>query len=468
MIELSMDDYSFKSNNFENSLDNDYKRKNGIFYTNVRLAREIVNELAISPDDIVFDPFCGLGSFLYSALLMGCENVYGADLDNKAVKMCRKLIGVQTIKKFDTLGKKGKDVLKVLGLNEKADYVIGNPPYASLEKDIVIDTDDYDFLRLVKNSGNNLFVAAIYRSFELTKEKGYISYIIPKNFLHVRSYSFLRREILNRKRIVSIVDLGVGFWGVRGEQIILTLQNSFYAENRVAIRQMINGKFVTGCTVPQAFYKDEILLFKSEEEYSIYCKMQRPYKKLSDICTGYVGRGKSTSTEAVAGRNIRKFGFKDRTVPKKGNQVFIQNIYSAESGIIASFAGNYEASQTVTVFTDGDEKMCRYAVGILHSRLCNFYLLKFCYNSSKLTMHTDRKYLANIPFVKDDTKKEFSQIIEVVKALEGLEYMSLDWFDMLESLNELVYRIYGIDEKEAAYIDAEMRSIQSKRWLNDK
>lgn len=468
MTKLTVDDYSFRSNDFENSLDDDYKKKNGIFYTDVQLAIEIVKELDINSKSIILDPCCGAGSFLYAAMSNGCENVYGADLVDEAVKMCKSLTNLPTIKKCDTLGKKGKDVLKTLGLKERVDYVIGNPPYAPMEKDIVIDTDDYDFLRSVKDSGSNLFIAAIYRAFELTRNEGYISYIIPKNFLHVRSYSILRREILNNKRIVSIIDIGAYFAGVRGEQIVLTLQNSPKLDNKIRIMQLTDHKFVECCTVPQSFYKDEILLFKSQEEYSIYCKMQKPYKKFSDICTGYVGRGRSTSTEAVSGKDIRKFGFKDREVPKKGNQVFIQNIYSAESGIIASFAGNYEASQTVTIFTDGDEKMCRYIVGILHSRLCNFYLYKFCYNSSKLTMHTDKKYLANIPLVKDDSTKEFSQLIEAVKALEKLDYMSSDWFDLFDSLNSLVYKIYNIDEKEAAYIDAEMLSIQSKRWSNGK
>lgn len=468
MTRLTVDDYSFRSNDFENSLDDDYKKKNGIFYTDVQLAIEIVKELDINSKSVILDPCCGAGSFLYAAMSNGCESVYGADLVDEAVKMCKSLTNLSTIKKCDTLGKKGKDVLKALGLKERVDYVIGNPPYASMEKDIVIDTDDYDFLRSVKDSGSNLFIAAIYRAFELTRNEGYISYIIPKNFLHVRSYSILRREILNNKRVVSIIDIGAYFAGVRGEQIVLTLQNSPKLDNKIRIMQLTDHKFVECCTVPQSFYKDEILLFKSQEEYSIYCKMQKPYKKFSDICTGYVGRGRSTSAEAVSGKDIRKFGFKDREVPRKGNQVFIQNIYSAESGIIASFAGNYEASQTVTIFTDGDEKMCRYIVGILHSRLCNFYLYKFCYNSSKLTMHTDKKYLANIPLVKDDSTKEFSQLIEAVKALEKLDYMSSDWFDMLDSLNSLVYKIYNIDEKEAAYIDAEMLSIQSKRWSNGK
>lgn len=468
MAALTFDDYSYESSCFENSLDDNYKKKNGIFYTDVQLASKIVSLLGIRSESIVLDPCCGVGSFLYAAKMHGCRNIYGADLVDKAVRMARSLTGLQTIKKCDTLGKKGKVVLKSLGLTCKADYVIGNPPYAPVEKDIIVDTDDYDFLRSVKDAGSNLFIAAIYRAFELAKDEGYISYIIPKNFLHVRSYSILRREILHDKRIVSIIDIGAYFSGVRGEQIVLTLQNSPKPDNEISIMQLNNDKFVECCSVPQSFYKDEILLFKGQEEYSIYCKMQEPYKKFSDICTDYVGRGRSTSSDAVTGKNIRKFGFRDRPVPKRGNQVFIQNIYSAESGIIASFAGDYEASQTVTIFTDGDEEMCRYIVGILHSRLCNFYLYKFCYNSSKLTMHTDRKYLENIPLVKDDKSHGFSQLIETVKALESLEYMSSDWFDMLESMNQLVYKIYNIDEKEAAYIDAEMLAIQSKRWSNGK
>lgn len=466
MAKLTIEDYSFRSNDFENSLEDDYKKENGIFYTDVRLAIEIVKLLDISADSIVLDPCCGTGSFLYAAMSAGCNNVYGVDIVDKAVKMCTDLTQLKTVKKTDSIGRKGKDVLKSLGLKEQVDYIIGNPPYVLIEKDIVIDTDDYDFLRSVKDAGSNLFVAAIYRAFELVKEGGYISYIIPKNFLHVKSYSLLRREILNNKCIVSIIDIGSYFSGVRGEQIVLTLKNSRHNNNIISIKRLSDNGFIDCCVVPQSEYSDEILLFKSNEEFSIYKKMQQPYQKFSDVCTDYIGRGRSKSESAVTGKDIRKFGFKDRPVPKRGNKVFIQNIYSAESGIIASFAGDYEASETVTVFTDGDEKMCRYIVGILHSRLCNFYLLKFCYNSSKLTMHTDKKYLANIPLVKEANSPEFTQLVNLVIMLEKLGYMGTEWFDALDSLNKLVYKIYGIDDKEAVYIDNEMLSIQSKRWAN--
>jgi len=463
---LDLEKYTYESITFENSLGDTYKKENGVFYTDVGLSTKIIRLLNIPSDATILDPCCGTGSFIAAALNLNFEKIYGADIDKSAVGMCKKLTGISNIKTLNTLSLPGKDVLKKLGLKNQVDYLIGNPPYAPVDKNITVDTDDYMFLRSVKDSGSNLFVAAIYRAFELTLPDGFISYIVPKNLLHVSSYSLLRRTILNKKRIVSIVDVGAYFKEVRGEQIIITLQNKFVEENEISLQVFKDNESIETVKVKQSFFKDEILLFANENDFNIYCKLEKSYKKFNDICTGYVGRGKSTNPGAVSGKDIKKFGFKNRSVPKKGNQVFIQNIYSAEAGIIASFAGGLEASQTVTVFTDGDEKMCYYITGILHSRLCNYYLLKFCYNSSKLTMHTDSKYLKKLPLVDD--KNTFNQVINIVKTLGTVEYMSDEWFEIFESLNVLIYKIYNINKREAEYIDSEVRNIQSKRWNNGK
>ena len=468
VLSITLDEYIYKSNLFESSLDEDYKKSNGIYYTNANLSSLIVNYLNVEPSKIIIDPCCGVGSFLYSALLRGCKNIYGIDNNLKSIKLLKDLLPESNVKKYDSIANSGSDTLKILGLKEKADYTIGNPPYCPLEKDIVIDTKDYHFLRKVKDAGSNLFVAALYRAFELTKVDGIISYIIPKNFLHVSSYSKLRKDILHNKSIISIIDIGAYFSDVRGEQIIITIKNKYTKDNIIEFKKLENNTFVDSCKVRQDFFSDEILLFKNDVEYSIYCKLENTYEKFGDLCTGYVGRGKSTSENAITGKDIRKFGFKNRKVPQKGNQVFIQNIYSAESGIIASFAGkNLEASQTVTVFTDGDEKMCRYMLGILHSRLCNYYLLKFCYNCSKLTMHTDAKYLKKLPLVRNYTNL-FDQLVNLVKLIETCDYMSNMWFEMIESLNQLVYKIYDISDDEIKFIDSEIISFQSNRWNNDK
>ena len=127
-----------------------------------------------------------------------------------------------------------------------------------------------------------------------------------------------------------------------------------------------------------------------------------------------------------------------------------------------------EATQTVTVFTDGDEKMCHYILGILHSRLCNFFLYKYCYNYSKLTMHTDAKYLQKIPLPPTNRQNEFfDSIISLVGRLESTHYMSQEWFDCFEELNQIVYKAYDITKNESDYIDCEVKSIQSKRWISD-
>ncbi len=458
--------YTLASQNYEKSLDSDLKKNNGIFYTDIKLASQIIDFLNLPKDSIILDPCCGTGNFLTAAKELGYEKIYGADIDKGAISLAKKYISINNLGILDTLGNNAECVLNKFNLSGPVDAIIGNPPYVPIAKDIMIDTSDYLFLRKVKDSGSNLFVAAIYRAFDLVKQNGTISYIIPKNFLHVAAYSMLRKAILNEKRIVSIIDIGKYFKNVRGEQIVLTLKNEFVKDNIISMCKYENYEIVKKLEVPQSFYKDEVLLFESEEDFTIFEKLERTYQKFSDVCTGYVGRGRSKSEKAIVGKDIRKFSFKNIAVPKKGNKVFIQNIYSAEAGIIASFAGNLEAAETVTIFTDGDEKMCRYILGFLHSRLCNYYLLKFCYNNSKLTMHADAKYLRKLPLViKNNT---FSKIISIVKTLEKIEYMSESWLDMLESLNDLIYKTYNISGNERSYIDFQMKSIQSKRWHNDK
>lgn len=458
--------YTLASQNYEKSLDSDLKKNNGIFYTDIKLASQIIDFLNLPKDSIILDPCCGTGNFLTAAKELGYEKIHGADIDKGAISLAKKYISINDLGILDTLGNNAECVLNKFNLSGPVDAIIGNPPYVPIAKDIMIDTSDYLFLRKVKDSGSNLFVAAIYRAFDLVKQNGTISYIIPKNFLHVAAYSMLRKAILNEKRIVSIIDIGKYFKNVRGEQIVLTLKNEFVKDNIISMCKYENYEIVKKLEVPQSFYKDEVLLFESEEDFTIFEKLERTYQKFSDVCTGYVGRGRSKSEKAIVGKDIRKFSFKNIAVPKKGNKVFIQNIYSAEAGIIASFAGNLEAAETVTIFTDGDEKMCRYILGFLHSRLCNYYLLKFCYNNSKLTMHADVKYLRKLPLViKNNT---FSKIISIVKTLEKIEYMSESWLDMLESLNDLIYKTYNISGNERSYIDFQMKSIQSKRWHNDK
>jgi 16S rRNA G966 N2-methylase RsmD len=444
---------------YENSLATSKRKADGIFYTDLSLAEKIIRELAVPSDAIVLDPCCGTGSFNYAAVRYGVQNVYGADIDKNAIGLCTSSIPQGKFVATNSIEIDSHILFSKLAISEKADYVVGNPPYAKWSPSKLVSSS---FNRKVVGAGNNLFIAGLIRAMELVKDGGIISYIIPKNFLHVAAYSALRKEILETKTIISIIDIGTYFKNVRGEQIVLTLRNALPDGNKFAIKKMACGLFVKQMDIEQAFFCDEILLFKNETDFKIFNKLVS-YDKLETICTGYIGRGRSSGDSAIVGKEVRKFGYKNTPTPATGNQIFIQNIYSAEAGIIAAFGGNLAATQTVTILTDGNEKMCRFILGILHSKLCNFFLYRYCYNYSKLTMHTDAKYLRKVPLpsISEDL---LDKIVGLVALLEQEDYMTEKWFSHIRNLDATIYDAFALSGTEREYIDSEMKFVQSNKW----
>ena len=461
MNNLKNIDFSAQSAAYENILDDKYKKDNGIFYTDLELANAIVDFLKIPKKSTIIDPCCGTGSFLYSLKSHGYKRVFGCDFDETAVLQCKKLNKMRNVKCIDTLGNSGQQVLKCLN-REQFDYVIGNPPYAPISGNTTLEADA-DFDNIVKEAGNNLFVAALYRAFEICKESGIISVIVPKNLLHIASYKRIREKLLKEKRIISIIELGIHFKAVRGEQIVLTFQNcAANKDDKITFYSYNKGEILKLSSVLQSYYSNEIIVFTSETEVPLYDKLKASYDRLGKICAEVIHRGHDKSSDAVKGNQIRKFGFKNRNVPNKGNQIFIQNIFSAEAGITASFAGNLKSGETVTIVKMESEELCKYVLGLLHSRVCNYFLIRFEFNNSRLTIHTDAKYLNQIPIVVDNIAMD--DVVNIVNKMEKVEYMSAEWFELNESLNAIVYDIYKLSEEDRQYIESEMRKISASKW----
>lgn len=461
-----MIEYSILMQEYENKLKKDHKKINGVFYTDMVLAKMMIDDLNIDKKDIIIDPSVGTGTFVMACLSKGFTNIYGADIDRGAIKLCKEQTKSKNIIKMDTLSNSGVRILKKFKLAAKADFVIGNPPYAPITKktplNIKKETEVAVYKELI-GSGNNLFIIGIIRAFELLKENGIISYIVPKNFLHVDKYSLLRKRILNEKTIISITDLGAHFKNVRGEQIVITIKNSKPEKNNILIKKLIDGKFKKLMCIKQSFYEDQIILFESKIDFSIYKKLSSCKNTLASFCEKHISRGKFSGANVVNGKDIRKFGYKNKSIESTGKNIFVQNIYSSESGIIAALNKETKAGQTVTVFSDGDEKMCSYILGFLHSNLCNYFLCKYVYNNSKLTMHTDGKYLKKIPIVIKN-KKSFDEITEDVKNISKSEYLSKEWFDFYEKINNETCKIYNLTNSEIKFVETKIKKIQSKRW----
>lgn len=458
--DLSYKDFTKFSDGYENELDGTFKKKNGIFYTDLKLVKTVIDFLEIPKNSRILDPNCGTGSFLFELKQRGYKSLHGCDFDKDTVEKCKELTNLDTICCIDTIGNSGEKILEELK-QEKFDYIIGNPPYAPLAGDTTIESD-WKFMSKVKASGNNLFVGAIYRMFELVKADGFVSIVIPKNMLHISSYQLIRDELLKHKRLVSIVELGIHFKTVRGEQIVLTFQNSYVNENKIKFYTHHKGHISFMSEVAQDYYEDEILAFTDNKEVHIYDKLKKVYPKLEEVCARRIRRGRDKTEAALRGKQVRKFGFKDVELPQNGKQIFIQNIFAAEAGMIASYAGELVCGETITIVELHTKKMAKYILGLLNSRLCNYYLIRFKFNNSRLTIHTDAKYLNDIPIVTNE--KYIDSIVSVVNELEATEYLQEEWFKLNEELNELVYEAYKINDKDKKYIEAEMQKISASKW----
>ena len=150
-----------------NKRSKDYKsrKKIGQFFTEDKLAEELINLFGLVFDDkIIVEPSCGDGVFIRQIMKNSTsfKEVIGVDIDKKALD------------KLDFIDEKvvlkRKDFLK-LKFKNKIDLIIGNPPF-NLKVDNYIDSTE----------------AFISRGIDLLKEDGELILIIQNTVLRNQKY----------------------------------------------------------------------------------------------------------------------------------------------------------------------------------------------------------------------------------------------------------------------------------------
>lgn len=215
---------------FENLFNEKEKEENGIVFTPDFIANYIVENTIEYFDDNtkIIDPSCGCGIFLISAIKYIKEkkhipfkniiknNLYGIDLQSNNIDKVKILISLYAItnnedleeyefnlKCCDSLFSDWKKVFNI----ESFDYIIGNPPYINNHdlKDEYIENLKRTF-ETTKEGVFNIFYAFIEKSAYTLSDTGKIGYIIPNNFLHIKSAERLRQFIKNNKLLNTIID----------------------------------------------------------------------------------------------------------------------------------------------------------------------------------------------------------------------------------------------------------------------
>lgn len=242
-----------------------HRKEQGIFYTPTFIVDYVVTstlgtllrDKALDAKKIkVLDPACGSGSFLIKAfdhmkasLYSSDEskmrrideqgmysvktailknNLYGVDLDAKAVEITKLNLLLKAAEKFRRLpqdvelhimhGNSLIDDEAVAGLSAfkwegsfqegSFDVVIGNPPYVRVQT-----TQEEDKSYLIKNylsaQGKfDLYTVFIEKALKLLKSDGYFSFIVPNKFTQTIYGKDLKQMILENYSIQKFVDFG--------------------------------------------------------------------------------------------------------------------------------------------------------------------------------------------------------------------------------------------------------------------
>lgn len=245
----------------------------------------------------VLDPACGSGAFLNEALdflirehnyideleakLTGSSlvlsniensilenNLYGVDINEESVEIAKLSLWLRTAKphrKLNSLNnniKCGNSLIQDKSIapenafvweNEFPhvftkggfDVVIGNPPYVFGGNEGISDIEKAFFKNTYKTGAGkvNLFTLFIERSYQLLKENGEFSFIIPNTFLRVTSYESSRKFFLENYKFRELIDLGSDVFAgaVTSAIILVASKDSHLNDFEFEVKKGIDG-----------------------------------------------------------------------------------------------------------------------------------------------------------------------------------------------------------------------------------
>ena len=243
-----------------------HKKEQGIYYTPSYIVDYIVKNTVgeyirtHTPEEIkkvrILDPACGSGSFLiraykelenywkqnsdFAQLTLDSEefyskkveilknNIFGVDLDPKAVEIAQLNLLLQISEKAEKLPllqnniKVGNSLIDDPSVSDKAfkweeefpeimkeggfDIIIGNPPYVRIQnlKDSEIEYFNDNFKSAFKNY--DIYVLFVEKSLKLLRPNGDLGFIIPSKFVNSDYGLGLRNLISETKTLRKFVD----------------------------------------------------------------------------------------------------------------------------------------------------------------------------------------------------------------------------------------------------------------------
>lgn len=341
---------------YENSLSDSYKNKEGIYYTPDFIVKDMMKDFDENLSDKTFlDPCCGSGNFILEAIRKGFnpKNIFGFDVDENAVEITRKRI-------FEETGYISENIVTADFLekstieNRKFDYIFTNPPWGKK-----ISKEEKQKYSKIFGAGKSTDTASLFffASLNVLKNKGKLGFLLPDSFFNISIFEDVRKKILENQ-IDRLIDYKKPFKGLLTKAQAVVLTNSKTTENHLVTCEVDNK---TGKRNQNSFTENpkSILNFWTDNNESeiikhIYNLPHTTLKNKAVFGLGIVtGNNKTTCKSepkkglipVYKGSDISKNGLKNPTnfIEKdlqKYQQTAPEHLYKSEEKLIYKFISN--------------------------------------------------------------------------------------------------------------------------------
>ena len=399
----------------------------------------------------------------------------------------------------------------MFGLIQGFNVVIANPPY--IDSEMMTRTQPSErqmYSQIFQTARGNwdMFVIFIEKGLNLLASDGVITYIVP-NKLVGATYTVTLRELFLKYTIQELRDYSEVnvFKDADVYPTVFVVRKSSYRRN-VAMTVMENLEEVgtSNKINPELFYSDVLWdrYFVDPELLSIVVKCSC-HKRLSLFLGNIVGA--ATVGEAYEFKNsVREYTGKEKKQFKKlintgtidpfaslwGKQAtrYLKDSYTApiffdedikavsprryeqsnrEKIIIGGMTrelecfydeGEYLAGKSTTIILGDDKQNLKYFAGVLNSLLISFWY-KIYYKSLTLAggyLRIGNNEIKTIP-VPDVRKPQQAPVVKFVDEIIAAKRKdpNADTGELEREIDQLVYRLYDLNEDEIAIVEASAR-----------
>jgi methylase of polypeptide subunit release factors len=362
------------------------------------------------------------------------------------------------------------------------DVVIGNPPYVSTRNMSNALKESYKSSYTLAHGQYDLFILFIEKANTLLNDNGIFSFIIPKNLLTNENFRMAREFLLKNLPVKIYLDaqMPFEFAAVEANVIVSSRKKTDYVKTYIYKSGKVNVNFNVDTELIKLMPFNIFPFTINPENILILNKILRKAKnKLEDYVDVIRGMecGFNHSSisknigpcKIIKGEHIDKYSIKQTewyVKPKLCEKKILKSeyVYKTTPKLVTKFVSNsldfaldkvgyYNTNVVYNVLLKKEaEQYIKFFLGLCNSKLINFWFFNTYINDDKLFPHIQKNQLDSIPIVFPSDIKSFDNIVNKILSVKK-ENPQADTSELEKQIDELVYGLYGLSEKEIGLIE---------------